>query len=138
MQRLTNKTCVVTGAARGIGRAIATRFHDEGAKVLVTDIDENEGAATASQIGCQFMPLDVRDENAWATLARVVPTADVVMKDKGITAFEAGMASNDSEHVSHLEGQFSVTGFHSAISTARSLPERLSPMQASPALWCAT
>ncbi len=44
MQRLNNKTCVVTGAARGIGRAIAARFHDEGAVVIVTDIDEATGA----------------------------------------------------------------------------------------------
>ncbi|MBD8737422.1 SDR family NAD(P)-dependent oxidoreductase, partial [Sphingomonas sp. CFBP 13706] len=47
MQRLNNKTCVVTGAARGIGRAIAARFHNEGAVVIVTDIDEATGAATA-------------------------------------------------------------------------------------------
>ena len=40
MQRLKNKICVVTGAARGIGHAIAARFHDEGAVVIVTDIDE--------------------------------------------------------------------------------------------------
>jgi len=40
MQRLNGKTCVVTGAARGIGRAIAARFHDEGAVVIVTDIDK--------------------------------------------------------------------------------------------------
>lgn len=100
MQRLKNKTCVVTGAARGIGRAIATRFHEEGAKVFVTDINESEGTATAAEIGCQFMPLDVRDENAWARLARHVPTADVVVNNAGITGFEAGMVSHDPEHVS--------------------------------------
>ena len=35
MQRLKNKTCVVTGAARGVGRAIAARFHEESATVLL-------------------------------------------------------------------------------------------------------
>jgi NAD(P)-dependent dehydrogenase (short-subunit alcohol dehydrogenase family) len=57
MQRLKNKTCVVTGAARGIGRAIAARFHDEGAIVILTDIDETAGAATAADIGCRFEKL---------------------------------------------------------------------------------
>jgi 3(or 17)beta-hydroxysteroid dehydrogenase len=62
MQRLNNKTCIVTGAARGIGRAIAARFHDEGAVVIITDIDEVIGAATAAEIGCRFERLDVREE----------------------------------------------------------------------------
>ena len=43
MQRLHNKTCVVTGAARGIGRAIADRFHQEGARVILTDLDQTAG-----------------------------------------------------------------------------------------------
>jgi len=100
MQRLNNKTCVVTGAARGIGRAIAARFHDEGAVVIVTDIDEATGAATAAEIRCRFEPLDVREEADWLRLAGIVPVADVVVNNAGVTGFEAGMAPHDPEHAS--------------------------------------
>jgi NAD(P)-dependent dehydrogenase (short-subunit alcohol dehydrogenase family) len=98
MQRLKNKTCVVTGAARGIGRAIAARFHNEGAIVIVTDIDEALGTAAAAQMGCRFEPLDVRDEGQWSRLAGVVPVADVVVNNAGVTGFEAGMTPHDPEH----------------------------------------
>jgi 3(or 17)beta-hydroxysteroid dehydrogenase len=100
MQRLNNKTCVVTGAARGIGRAIAARFHAEGGLVIVTDIDEAAGAAAAAEIGCRFEPLDVREEADWARLASIVPVADVVVNNAGVTGFEAGMAPHDPEHAS--------------------------------------
>jgi NAD(P)-dependent dehydrogenase (short-subunit alcohol dehydrogenase family) len=100
MQRLKKKTCVVTGAARGIGRAIAARFHDEGAMVIVTDIEEAMGAATAAEIGCRFEPLDVREEADWLRLAGIVPVADVVVNNAGVTGFEAGMAAHDPEHAS--------------------------------------
>ena len=100
MQRLKNKTCVVTGAARGIGRAIAARFHHEGAVVIVTDIDKAGGAATAAEIGCRFEPLDVREEADWERLASIVPEADVVVNNAGVTGFESGMALHDPEHAS--------------------------------------
>ncbi|QQN73548.1 SDR family oxidoreductase [Croceicoccus sp. YJ47] len=100
MQRLKDKTCVITGAARGIGRAIAARFHDEGALVVVTDIDEANGADTAAQIGCRFEPLDVREEGDWSRLAEVVPVADVVVNNAGVTGFETGMTAHDPEHAS--------------------------------------
>ncbi len=100
MQRLKNKTCVVTGAARGIGRAIAARFHDEGAVVILTDRDDAAGAAAAAEIGCSFVPLDVSEEAAWSRLAGIVPVADVVVNNAGVTGFEAGMAPHDPEHAS--------------------------------------
>jgi NAD(P)-dependent dehydrogenase (short-subunit alcohol dehydrogenase family) len=100
MQRLRNKTCVVTGAARGIGRAIATRFHDEGAVVIVTDIDEAMGLETAAEIGCRFETLDVREEADWSRLAGIVPTADVVVNNAGVTGFEGSMTAHDPEHAS--------------------------------------
>ena len=100
MPRLSNKTCVVTGAARGIGRAIAERFHDEGAIVIATDIDETEGAETAAAIGCQFLKLDVRDEADWERLAAIVPITDVVVNNAGVTGFEDGMVAHDPEHAS--------------------------------------
>ena len=49
MPRLQNKTCVVTGAARGIGHAIARRFHEEGATVILTDRDADTGQSAARQ-----------------------------------------------------------------------------------------
>lgn len=98
MQRLQSKTCVVTGAARGIGRAIAARFHDEGAVVILTDIDAVAGAATAAAIGCRFHPLDVRDEADWERLADAVPVVDVVVNNAGVTGFEDGAVRHDPEH----------------------------------------
>ncbi len=100
MQRLRNKTCVVTGAARGIGRAIASRFHAEGARVILTDIDTAEGAAAADRIGCRFEPLDVREEAQWSRLAQIVPAADVVVNNAGVTGFETGPVAHDPEYAS--------------------------------------
>ena len=48
--RLQNKISIVTGAAHGIGRAIALRFAEEGAAVLVADLDEEAGDETAADI----------------------------------------------------------------------------------------
>jgi NAD(P)-dependent dehydrogenase (short-subunit alcohol dehydrogenase family) len=97
---LINKTCVVTGAARGIGRAIAERFHDEGADVILTDIDETAGLEAASAIGCRFQRLDVRDEADWQRLADRVPIVDVVVNNAGVTGFEGGMGPHDPEQAS--------------------------------------
>ncbi|MCD2325214.1 SDR family oxidoreductase [Sphingomonas sp. IC-56] len=100
MQRLNNKTCVVTGAARGIGRAIAVRFHAEGGIVILTDVDQAAGAEAAEAIGCRFEPLDVANEADWARLAERVPAADVVVNNAGVTGFETGMVAHDPEHAS--------------------------------------
>src|SRR5262245_6792423 len=49
--RLARKTAVVTGGARGIGRAIAARFVAEGARVVIADVDGEEAARTAAELG---------------------------------------------------------------------------------------
>jgi len=100
MQRLNTKTCVVTGAARGIGRAIAERFHDEGAVVILTDIDQTTGQQAAAEIGCCFQRLDVRDEADWQRLADRVPVVDVVVNNAGVTGFEGGTGPHDPEQAS--------------------------------------
>lgn len=63
MPRLKDKVAIVTGAARGIGHAIAKRFIDEGAKVVLADIDERDGALTAKHLGTSalFVRCDVGD-----------------------------------------------------------------------------
>jgi NAD(P)-dependent dehydrogenase (short-subunit alcohol dehydrogenase family) len=50
MSRLQNKVAIVTGAAHGIGRAIAERFADEGAWVLDADVDQDAGRAAVAEI----------------------------------------------------------------------------------------
>jgi NAD(P)-dependent dehydrogenase (short-subunit alcohol dehydrogenase family) len=100
MQKLNNKLCVVTGAARGIGAAIAERFHQEGGEVIVTDIDADAGIATAERIGCRFLPLDVTCEADWNALLAAVPHADVVVNNAGVTGFEHGPVPHDPEHAS--------------------------------------
>jgi NAD(P)-dependent dehydrogenase (short-subunit alcohol dehydrogenase family) len=116
MQKLTGKTCVVTGAARGIGRAIAEAFHAEGAAVIATDKDEAAGAAVAAETGCRFLRLDVREEADWAALARLAPAVDVVVNNAGVTGFEDGFVAHDPEtasltdwravHAVNLDGTF--------------------------------
>lgn len=100
MNRLAGKTCVVTGGARGIGKAICAAFVAQGADVVLTDIDRAGGAAAAAKLGCRFLPLDVRSEADWAALAAAVPMADVVVNNAGITGFEDSSGPHDPEHAS--------------------------------------
>lgn len=60
---------VVTGAAGGLGRAIAAALHADGWRVLLTDVDADAVAAVAAPLGGWSRPLDVRDEAACATVA---------------------------------------------------------------------
>jgi len=104
MKRLDQKTCLVTGAARGIGEAIARAFQAEGAHVIVTDKDAVAGEATAKSIGAEFFHLDVSQEQDWLALAEHYPTLDVLVNNAGITGFEPSRerppAAHDPEHTS--------------------------------------
>lgn len=98
MGRLTNKTCLVTGAARGIGLAIAKAFVKEGATVILTDKDEALGQEEAAQLGMAFHKLDVASEADWAEAERVYPALDVLVNNAGVTGFEEGIVAHDPEH----------------------------------------
>ncbi len=71
MNRVDGKVAIVTGAARGIGRADALLLVQEGARVVITDLDEAGGnALAASTPGIEFFKQDVRDEARWETLVK--------------------------------------------------------------------
>jgi NAD(P)-dependent dehydrogenase (short-subunit alcohol dehydrogenase family) len=133
--RLPDKVALVTGAARGIGAAIAAAFAREGARVWVTDIDAAGVAATARAIGVRWARLDVREELAWAALMAQLLDAegrlDVLVNNAGITGLEGGQV-HDPEHASladwqavhrtNLDGVF--LGCKHAIGAMRRHPQR--------------
>lgn len=98
MPRLPNKFAVVTGAARGIGLAIARHFRNEGCAVVLTDIDTENGQREADALSCRFFSLDVRSESDWARLSTLCPCPDIVVNNAGITGFENGLVAHDPEH----------------------------------------
>jgi 3(or 17)beta-hydroxysteroid dehydrogenase len=102
MPRLAGKTCLVTGAARGIGEAIARAFVDEGAEVILTDLDADTGQQTADAIGSTFVKLDVASEADWSAITECFPMVDVVVNNAGITGLESSAPdappAHDPEH----------------------------------------
>jgi cyclopentanol dehydrogenase len=95
--RLNNKIALITGAAQGLGAAIAGRFAEEGAMVFVCDMNAEAGQATVAQIESRgghaaFLPLDVTREDHWiAALAQVVERCgriDVLVNNAGINIRE--------------------------------------------------
>jgi NAD(P)-dependent dehydrogenase (short-subunit alcohol dehydrogenase family) len=72
MRRLQGRVVLITGAASGIGRATAGRLADEGATVVVTDVQDAAGEAAAAELReaageSLFVHLDVTDEDGWRT-----------------------------------------------------------------------
>ncbi len=83
--RLTNKLAIVTGAASGFGAGIARRFAEEGAKVVVNDIDA-KGEKVARELGGRFVQGDVTKAEDWARLVREAgPNLAIVVNNAGWT-----------------------------------------------------
>ena len=51
MERLEGKVALITGAGAGLGAAMARRFHEEGARVVVNDLDPGTAKAVAEEVG---------------------------------------------------------------------------------------
>ena len=88
MQRLEGKRAIVTGAAQGIGRAIAARFVAEGAKVMMADIEPAITAA-AEAVGAEACVADVASKNdVDALVARTLQVfggVDILVNNAGVT-----------------------------------------------------
>ena len=94
MARIKGKTALITGATAGIGRAVALRLAEEGARVAVTGRDESAGQAVVGEIleaggEAIFLPLDVTEEAAWqgalTALEESFTRLDILVNNAGIT-----------------------------------------------------
>jgi 3-oxoacyl-[acyl-carrier protein] reductase len=115
--RLKDKICLVTGGASGIGKATALRFAEEGAIVVICDVNEEAGNALLGALGEQasFFKVNVADRQdvqAWvdAVVARY-GRVDVLVNNAGITRDAMFVKMKDGE----LARQMEETAFDSVI-----------------------
>lgn len=92
MGRVENKVAIVTGAASGLGLASAKRLAEEGAKVIMADVNTELGEPAAAAIdGAVFVKLDVTREQGWITLVDEVVaeygSLDILLNCAGIVQF---------------------------------------------------
>ena len=90
MNRLDDKVALITGGARGQGAAEAELFVNAGAHVVITDVLDAEGDATAERLGaaCEFLHHDVASEDQWASVVDTIierhGRLDVLVNNAGI------------------------------------------------------
>jgi 3-oxoacyl-[acyl-carrier protein] reductase len=91
MQSLTDQVAVVTGAARGIGRGIASVLAAEGALVVVVDVDAELGGTTAAELGGIAVAADVTDgasvESMAARVVEDLGRIDILAANAGVYPF---------------------------------------------------
>ncbi|MFO3689179.1 3-alpha-hydroxysteroid dehydrogenase [Staphylococcus felis] len=91
MKRLTDKVVIITGGAQGMGKLHAEKALSEGAKVVITDINESVGQVTAQSLGedVLFIQHDVSKESDWQHVVDTVMSRferiDVLINNAGIT-----------------------------------------------------
>ena len=89
MKVLENKTALITGGSSGIGKAIAKTFVDNGAKVIILDVNTEAGENTAKELGAAFYKVDVaKTKDVADTIANIIEThgtVDILVNNAGIT-----------------------------------------------------
>lgn len=89
MGRLAGKTAVVTGGCSGIGLATVNRFAEEGAKVVIGDVDATNGKRIADEVGATFVQCDVTDveqvDELFATANSTYGSVDIAFNNAGIS-----------------------------------------------------
>src|SRR2546423_2488333 len=81
--RLEDKLAIVTGAGSGFGAGIARRFAQEGARVIVNDINVDAGTRVAAEIKGEFVAGDVTRAEDWRRLVQAAPELDIVVNNAG-------------------------------------------------------
>lgn len=88
MDSFENKVAIITGGARGLGAATASLLAERGARVVITDILDDLGAAHAASISGQYLHHDVSSESEWSAVSsQVMGThgqVDILMNNAAI------------------------------------------------------
>ena len=101
MMSLEGKVAIVTGGARGTGAAVAERFCQQGARVMLADLRDEMGEATAERLGAaaSYRRCDVTDSGEWAGLVAATVEAegrvDVLVNNAAV--LHQGPIENTSE-----------------------------------------
>lgn len=113
MMTLKNRVALVTGSARGIGKAIAETLANQGANVVITDLNIDQATATAEEIGSNFgvetlaLQVDVSDFNSSNTMIKQALEAferiDILVNNAGITRDNLIMRMDESDWDSVLD-----------------------------------
>ena len=111
MARLSGKVALISGGARGQGAEEARLFVQEGAKVIITDVLDDEGKKLEAELNetggdAQYMPLDVTDENQWdSVIQRILEThgqIDILVNNAGIL-LEKGVEETSEEEWDRIQ-----------------------------------
>ncbi|MFT9850529.1 glucose 1-dehydrogenase [Aneurinibacillus sp. REN35] len=104
MARLEGKIAIITGAAQGMGAAHARKFIEEGAKVVLTDLNEEKGKAFAAELGenALFVKQNVTNSDDWAAVVEAAEKAfgnvNVLVNNAGITMAKSILETTEEEY----------------------------------------
>ncbi|MFD1861503.1 glucose 1-dehydrogenase [Planococcus chinensis] len=104
MARLKGKTAIITGAAQGMGAAHAKKFIEEGANVVLTDLNEEKGEALAADLGAnaRFIKHNVTSAAGWEAVVAEAEAAfgpvDVLVNNAGITMAKSILSMTEEEY----------------------------------------
>ena len=116
MDRLKNKVALITGGSRGLGASIAKHFFNEGAKIILCDIDIKKANEIANELNGKAYFMDVSDsknvEDIFSNIKSEFNQLDILVNNAGINGFENRQDLLDERmKVNNLQNkEFSETG----------------------------
>ena len=104
MKRLEGKVAIITGAAQGMGASHARKFVEEGAKVVLTDLNKEKGEALSAELGenALFVSQNVTSAEDWAKVVaeaeKTFGKVDVLVNNAGITMAKSILQTTEEEY----------------------------------------
>jgi len=102
-KKLEGKKVVVTGGGSGLGYAMARRFVEEGAEVLISGRNRETLSKSASELGCKYLQLDIQDTSAYETF---LERADGILGGVNCLVNNAGISLHEKNIFDVTEDTF--------------------------------